>query len=227
MFLSSKTGGLRSCIFSTISIIYDLKRGKFWLLQMPKFGFIKPNRSLTEGIAIWIYSVVTIISLSCQLYIDFRQVPVRGRLLLSGIGFPLAHYTYSCMVWVYYTRSIQRHYGDNLSSGNPMMPKWIPIFGNVLFVIYAIGVVFVHLGMFVHPHIIHTQIINIIGDVIKALRSASQAPDAIPYSEMKLLVILSPLLTIPPRIDRLGSMIKTNLIVTECMVATLIIAYLG
>ncbi|EGG12804.1 uncharacterized protein MELLADRAFT_70502 [Melampsora larici-populina 98AG31] len=216
-----------SCIFSTMLIIYQLKRGKFWLLQVPKFGFIKPNRILTDGIAIWIYSVVTIIGLSCQLYIDFRHVPVRGKLILSGIGLPIGHYSYSCMVWIYYTRSIRRYYGDNLSSGNPMMPKWIPIFGNLIFVIYAIGTVIILLSMLVHPTIIHTQIVNTTGDVVKGLRSASQAPDAIPYSEINLRDILSPLRAIPPQMDRLGALLKTNIIVANCIFLTLIIAYIG
>ncbi|KAH9819266.1 hypothetical protein DFH28DRAFT_1148675 [Melampsora americana] len=222
-----------SCTFSTIFIIYHLKRGKFWLWKIPKFGFIKPNRILTDGIAIWIYSIgdsailVTMISLSCQLYIDFQQVPLRGRLLLSGVGFPLGHYTYSCMVWVYYTRSIRRYYGDHLASGNPMMPKWIPIIGNLVFVIYAVGAVIILIGILIQPHIIHTQIVNTIRDVIQRLRSASQAPDAIPYSDSNLRAILFPLSTIPPQIERLGSMIRKNLIVSECIVSTLTIAYVG
>ncbi|KAG0142087.1 hypothetical protein CROQUDRAFT_135797 [Cronartium quercuum f. sp. fusiforme G11] len=199
-------------IFSALVLAYHLRRKDWFLVTRQRNGLLKPNRTLVEALGAFSYAALSLVDMSCQLYIDYQRKPVRGKILIFAWRYPIAWLAFWCIMWNCITGRIRAiwdpTFRDASEGGYDSMPKWVVWLLNSIFVFFVGVFTIIDPAVLIPAHISHDQFLNTLRGVENALLTASKAPDALSYSLTKLYTILEPLDSIPTTINQLAASVK-------------------
>ncbi|EGF99131.1 uncharacterized protein MELLADRAFT_54051 [Melampsora larici-populina 98AG31] len=215
---------LSLCIVKT-----HIQRGSYWFIKRAKSGLLKPDRVLLDSIGCAVYAGLTIVDMSCQLYIDFNEIPIRGKLLLEWYRFPISGFTFWCAVWGIISNRLRAiwdptHRTDHTAT-HCGMPKWVTNTLNGSFIFFGVSVLTGLPALYIPAYRAHNEILDIIDKAADELRMAASSSEAMNFSWKTLNPILDPLAKFPLLYHQLAKKFKQTHYALGALDFTLIITY--
>ncbi|EGG06325.1 uncharacterized protein MELLADRAFT_71947 [Melampsora larici-populina 98AG31] len=200
---------------ATLVLINHIQSGHYWFMKKFKSGLLKPDRVLVESIGSICYAALTIVDMSCQLYTDIAQRPVRGKLFLEWYRWPIVGFMLWCIMWGTIANRVRAFWDptfrEDSNSERCGMPSWVINLLNGIFVFWLVVNVPVLCSIYIPAYRRQTDIFNTLDRVTEELLLASTETDTLQFSWAKLEMIISPLERLPELYQQFASaFLKTH-----------------
>ncbi|KAH9823932.1 hypothetical protein DFH28DRAFT_1017084 [Melampsora americana] len=206
-----------------------IQRGSYWFIKKFRSGLMKPDRVLLESIGCAVYAGLSIVDMFCQLYIDFNESPIRGKVLLEWYRYPITGFTLWCVMWGTIANRVRAMwdptYREDNTAGHCGMPDWVTNTLNGSFAFFGVCILIGLPALYIPVYHNHNQILDILDKVADELRMAASSSDARELSWNKLNPILEPLGRFPHLYHKVAKTFKRTHFVFGVLDFTLIITY--
>ncbi|EGG09068.1 uncharacterized protein MELLADRAFT_71280 [Melampsora larici-populina 98AG31] len=207
-----------------------IQTGSYWFIKRSKSGLLKPDRVLWESIGTATYAGLSIVDMSCQLYTDINEIPIRGKLLLEWYRYPICGFMFWGVMWGTISNRVRAMWDptfrEDHAAAHCGMPKWVTNTLNGSFIIFGVSILIGLPALYIPVYLADNRILDILDKVADGLRIAASSSEAKNFSWNTLNPILDPLAKFPLLYHKLAVAFKRTHRVFGTLDFTLIITFI-